>query len=113
MTWPLMILMRSPGTPTTRLMKLTFDSCLVGREQAWSVGLGAPHSLRSAPTGGWETRMSPTSGLEKREPMRVTRTRWPTASVGSIDSLGMRDGFTRERRVAGAGADPAAVITTT
>src|SRR4051794_24195412 len=101
MTCPLMILMRSPGTPTTRLMKLTFDLSLVGREQAWSVGLGAPHSLRSAPTGGWKTRMSPTSGLEKREPMRLTRTRWPTSSVGSIDSLGMRDGLEGEGLVAG------------
>src|SRR3954471_21198451 len=40
--------------------------------------------------------MSPTSGSEKRAPMRLTSTRWPTCSVGTIDSLGMRYGLTRK-----------------
>ena len=34
--------------------------------------------------------MSPTFGSVKRVPMRFTSTRWPTCSVGSIDSLGIR-----------------------
>src|SRR4051795_9908319 len=39
--------------------------------------------------------MSPTSGVVKRSPMRLTSTRWPTWSVGTIDSLGIRYGLTR------------------
>src|SRR5215211_3448192 len=38
---------------------------------------------------------SPTSGSEKRAPMRLTSTRWPTSSVGTIDSDGIRYGLTR------------------
>src|SRR5690348_12424595 len=40
--------------------------------------------------------MSPTWGLEKRSPIRLTSTRWPTWSVGTIDSLGIRYGLTRK-----------------
>src|SRR3954462_15942237 len=39
--------------------------------------------------------MSPTCGEEKRAPMRFTSTRWPTFRVGTIDSLGIRYGLTR------------------
>ena len=38
--------------------------------------------------------MSPTPGAAKRLPMRLTITRSPTASVGSIEPLGMRYGLT-------------------
>ena len=31
----------------------------------------------SAPAGGWKTTTSPTSGVVKRAPMRLTSTRWP------------------------------------
>ena len=40
--------------------------------------------------------MSPTSGSPKRAPMRLTSTRWPTSSVGTIDSDGIRYGLTRK-----------------
>src|SRR3954470_130842 len=40
--------------------------------------------------------MSPTWGLEKRSPIRFTRTRWPTCRVGTIDSDGIRYGLTRK-----------------
>src|ERR1700754_2232267 len=40
--------------------------------------------------------MSPTSGFPKRSPMRLTSTRWPIWSVGTIDSLGIRYGLTRK-----------------
>src|SRR4051794_41720730 len=91
-----MILMGSPPTPTTRLMKFVFERSLVGSAHAWLGGLGAPHSLTSAPTGGGKTRMSPTLGSPKCSPRRVTRTRWPTSSVGPLDSLGVRYGFARK-----------------
>src|SRR5947207_610750 len=39
--------------------------------------------------------MSPTEGCPKCMPMRLTSTRWPTWSVGTIDSLGIRYGLTR------------------
>src|SRR4051794_41756113 len=94
-----MILMGSPPTPTTRLMKFVFERSLVGSAHAWLGGLGAPHSLTSAPTGGGETTMSPTFGEGNRSPMRLTSTRWPTSSVGSIDSLGMRYGLCTKGRV--------------
>src|SRR3954470_17485952 len=88
--------MRSPPTPTTRLMKLVLERVLVGREQACWDARGAPHSLTSAPSGGWKTPRSPTLGSVNRSPMRLTSTRWPTSSVGSIDSLGIRYGLTRK-----------------
>jgi len=37
-----------------------------------------------------KTAISPTWGSLKSMPMRFTRTRWPIASVGSIEPLGMR-----------------------
>src|ERR1700755_2543643 len=87
----------SPGPATTRLMKFTLASCDVGWSQACPAGgWPEPQVLScSAPEGGWKTTMSPTCGAEKRAPMRLTSTRWPTCSVGTIDSLGIRYGLTR------------------
>ena len=93
-TWPSTMASLSPGPATTRLMKLTSDLPEVGVPQGcgWpSPWLGFPHwTSCSEPLGGWKTRISPTSGSEKRLPMRLTSTRWPTSSVGSIDSEGIR-----------------------
>ena len=86
------MLSRSPGPATTRLMKFTSALSEVGLSHTWPFGgWPPPHSLpRSAPAGGWKTTMSPTSGFPKRSPIRLTSTRWPTSSVGTIDSLGIR-----------------------
>src|SRR4051794_34470907 len=93
-----MIRSLSPGPATTRLMKFTSARSAVGLSQAWPAGgWPEPQVLScSAPAGGWKTTMSPTSGLVKRAPMRLTSTRWPTCSVGTIDSDGMRYGLTRK-----------------
>src|SRR5690242_17130494 len=56
--------------------------------------------------------MSPTCGELKCMPMRLTSTRWPTARVGTIDSLGMRYGLTRNAWMPSAkGRDTATIIT--
>src|SRR3954454_13525687 len=96
-TRPLRMLIRSPGPATTRLMKLTSARSDVGLSQAApSGGWPSPHMLScSAPAGGWKTSMLPTSGSLSRPETRLTSTRWPTWSVGTIDSLGMRYGLTR------------------
>src|SRR5262245_48666583 len=88
----------SPGPATTRLMKFTSARSLVGSAHAWLGGGGPPpHSLDcSAPAGGWKTTTSPTFGSVKRAPMRLTGTRWPIWSVGTIDSDGIRYGLTRK-----------------
>src|SRR5215213_7534370 len=95
---------RSPGPATTRLMKFTSARSSVGSAQTWLGGGGPPpHSLeRSAPAGGWKTTTSPTDGSLKREPMRLTSTRCPICSVGTIDSDGMRYGLTRKAWIASA-----------
>src|SRR3954452_18385398 len=91
----------SPGPATTRLMKLTLAFWPVGRSQAWSGFLSAsPHVFVSDPAGGWKTTISPMCGLLKRLPSRLTSTRWPTLSVGTIDSLGIRYGLTRKAWIA-------------
>src|SRR3954453_6062897 len=88
-----------PGPATTRLMKLTSALVAVGRSQAWSgFLLGLPHVFVSDPAGGWNTTISPTSGALKRLPSRLTSTRCPILSVGTIDSLGIRYGFVEEAR---------------
>ena len=76
-------------------MKLVSDLAGVCRGQGWSSGWLTPHSLVSAPAGGLKTMMSPRSGSPKRRLTRSTRTRWPTSRVGTIDSLGIRKGLTR------------------
>src|SRR6185503_12059384 len=60
--WPFWIERVSPPTATIRLMKLVLSFCGVGREQASSSGLAAPHVLLFAPAGGWKTTMSRRSG---------------------------------------------------
>src|SRR5215210_1931056 len=85
----------SPGPATMRLMKLMSARCGVSLRQTWPVGGGpAPHmSSCSAPSGGWKTTTSPS---ENRSPMRLTSTRWPIWSVGTIDSLGILYGLMRK-----------------
>src|SRR5688572_22375938 len=96
-TRPLRTASRSPGPATMRLMKFTSALSSVGRAQTSPSGGGPPpHVLSwSAPAGGWKTTTSPTSGSPKRAPIRLTSTRWPTSSVGTIDSDGIRYGLTR------------------
>src|SRR5215213_339029 len=79
-------------------MKLTSARSGVSLRHTWPVGGGPlPHmSSCSAPAGGWKTTTSPTSGFEKRAPIRLTSTRWPTWSVGTIDSLGILYGLIRK-----------------
>src|SRR3954466_1180262 len=98
MTRPLRTSRRSPGPATMRLMKLTSARFGVSFRQTWPMGGGPPPHMSScsAPSGGWKTTTSPTSGSEKRAPMRLTSTRWPISSVGTIDSLGILYGFTRK-----------------
>src|SRR4051812_2448267 len=96
--------MLSPGPATTRLMKFSLARSAVGLSQAWpGFGRLEPQVFSSAPAGGWKTTTSPTSGLVKRSPIRLTSTRWPTWSVGTIDSDGMRYGFTRKGWMGSAG----------
>src|SRR3954452_21165995 len=91
-----MIFSLSPGPATMRLMKLTFACLLTGSGQASSSGFWTPQSLfSSAPTGGGKTTTSPTFGLLNTWPRRLTSTRWPIVSVGTIDSDGIRYGLTR------------------
>src|SRR5215210_6924337 len=95
-TRPSRIWRRSPGPATTRLMKLTSAFLGVAFRHTCRSGGGAPHmSSCSAPVGGWKTTTSPTSGSENRAPMRLTSTRWPISSVGTIDSLGILYGLIR------------------
>src|SRR3954469_19432429 len=78
-------------------MKLFFDWSGVGfshgRPSVGSVGM--PHCWESAPLGGLNTTMSPRLGSPKCGPRRLTSTRWPTLSVGTIEGLGIRNGLTR------------------
>src|SRR3954447_24208233 len=79
-------------------MKVVSATFGVSLMHTWPSGGCAPHcspTVDSAPAGGWKTTMSPTEGSLKRWPMRLTSTRCPIASVGSIDALGMRYGLTR------------------
>src|SRR6478609_2963940 len=87
----------SPGPATMRLMKLTVSSLFTGAGQTSSAGCWTPQrGSPSAPWGGWKTTTSPTDGLLKACPMRLTSTRCPISSVGTIDSLGIRYGLTRK-----------------
>src|SRR3954470_18264825 len=56
--------------------------------------------------------MSPTCGLEKRSPIRFTRTRWPACRVGTIDSEGIREGLTRKAWMPSASPRATATIRT-
>src|SRR4051795_13671403 len=96
-TWPLRTWRRSPGPATMRLMKLTSARFGVSFRQTWPIGGGPPPHMSScsAPSGGWKTTTSPTPRSEKRAPMRLTSTRWPIWSVGTIDSDGILYGLMR------------------
>lgn len=64
-------------------------------DRALLVPRSTPQTL-GWPAGGLKTTMSPRSGSLKRKLTRSTRTRWPISSVGTIDSLGIRNGLTRK-----------------
>src|SRR5947209_68205 len=97
-------------------MKLLFERFGVERGHAVSAGWATPHwlarLLSSAPSGGWKTTMSPRAGLDQLFVSRSTRTRWPTASVGTIDGLGIRYGFTSHCWIASASPSATTTITT-
>src|SRR5436305_15249334 len=81
-------------------MKLLLDCSGVGLEHGSWLASGwfrLPHwsTDGSAPFAGLKTTMSPRLGSPKCGPRRLTRTRWPTFNVGTIDGLGIRNGFTR------------------
>src|SRR3954447_23515326 len=109
-----MMATRSPGPATRRLRKLRAARWGVGLAQGSPAGgVPPPHSLSdSAPAGGWKTTTSPTCGSVKREPMRSTSTRWPTSSVGTIDSDGIRYGLTRNAWIPSASPSATATIRT-
>src|SRR3954449_6189931 len=113
-TRPLRICRWSPGPATMRLMKLMSARRGVSFRQTWPVGGGPPPHMSScsAPSGGWKTTTSPTSGSEKRSPMRFTSTRWPTWSVGTIDSLGILYGLIRKAWMPSASPSATATIRT-
>ena len=82
-------------------MKFVSERSFVGAAHGCSGRCSrAPQTSSSAPRGGLKTTMSPRSGSLKRGETRSTRTRWPTWSVGSIDSLGIRNGLTRNAWIA-------------
>src|SRR5947208_12990669 len=56
--------------------------------------------------------MSPTCGSRKWKRTRSTSTRWPTSRVGSIDWLGIRNGFTRNAWIRSARPSAIATIVT-
>src|SRR3954464_10760960 len=95
-------------------MKLFFDWSGVGFSQGRpSVGsVGMPHCWESAPFGGLNTTMSPRLGSPKCGPRRLTSTRWPTLSVGTIDGLGIRNGLTRNAWMPTARPSATAMMTT-
>src|SRR4051812_6730428 len=95
-------------------MKFTLARCADSLTHTWpGGGSPPPHWLPcSAPTGGWNTTTSPTSGCVKRSPMRFTSTRWPICSVGTIDSLGIRYGLTRKAWMPSARPSATATIRT-
>src|SRR3954453_5731672 len=112
-TWPLRIESRSPGPATTLLMKFTSALWGVAFRHTWPIGGCSPHmSSCSAPVGGWNTTTSPTPGSEKRAPMRLTSTRWPTWSVGTIDSLGILYGLMRKAWIPSASPSATATMRT-
>ena len=116
--------MTSPGIPTTRLTNAFGPLPGVAREHERRLAgppaydgpsPSAPHwrSGSSAPGGGMKTVMSPSLGSA---PMwwekRSTSSRWPTTSVGSIDSDGMTYGFTANAWIAIAKNSAVATMTT-
>src|SRR5438045_295823 len=64
---------------------------------------------RSSDAGGWNTTMSPTLGWLIR---RLVSTRWPIASVGTIDGLGIRYGLTTNAWIRRASPTATATVST-
>src|ERR1700761_5919565 len=103
----------SPPPATTRLMKFWLDSTGVAFGQGSFSGTDTPHSAAdSAPSGGWKTTMLPIFGSCRWYTKRLTRTRWPTSKVGSIEPEGIWYGFTRNAWIASASPRASATITT-
>ncbi len=71
-----------------------------------------PHEFESAPAGGLNTMMLPRFGSVNRKLTRSTSTRWPISSVGTIDSLGIRNGLTRNAWIPSASPRATATIET-
>src|SRR3954447_12349263 len=112
-TCPLTMRRRSPGPATTRLIKFTSACFGVDFRHTWPGGGCSPHmSSSSAPVGGWKTTTSATSGSEKRAPMRLTSTRWPIWSVGTIDSDGILYGLIRKAWIPSARPSATTTIST-
>ena len=87
----------SPGHPHDALDEVRVRAACRRRGAGALARVVVAHRLLvSAPAGGLNTTMSPRSGSPKRKLTRSTSTRWPTSSVGTIDSLGMRKGLTRK-----------------
>src|SRR4051812_13178620 len=94
-------------------MKFTSALRGVAFRHTWPIGGCSPHmSSCSAPVGGWNTTTSPTPGSEKRAPMRLTRTRWPICSVGTIDSDGILYGLMRKAWMPSASPSATATMST-
>src|SRR5918997_1258092 len=113
-TWPSSIAIRSPRPATTRLTKFTSARSSVGVAHGWpSGGRPVPHDVpSSAPAGGWNTTTSPISGSLKRFPMRLTRIRCPSTSVGTIEGDGIRYGLTRKAWMPSARPNATATMST-
>src|ERR687894_1534592 len=112
-TCPSSIAIRSPGPATTRLTKLTSARSGVGSSQTSPAPGWDPHwSPFSAPAGGWKTMTSPTVGSPKRLPIRLTRIRCPSTSVGTIEGDGMRYGLTRKAWMPSARPNATATMST-
>ena len=105
--------MRSPPTATTRLMKFVSERCLVGVghelvSACWTpqaLDVGALRRLEHEDVAAARSRV-------KCLLSRSTSTRWPIWSVGTIDSLGMRNGLTRNAWIPSARPSATATIVT-
>ena len=102
-----------PRTATTRLMKFVSERPSVGPRARRLGARARPHRCwRRRPAGGLNTTMSPRSGSLKRKLTRSTSTRCPISRVGTIDSLGMRNGLTRKAWMPSARPSATATIVT-
>ena len=112
---PVAIASRSPGPADDALDEV--DVGLLRRRLGARLALGRRAAAarvvaaRRRPAGG-RRRCRRRSGSPKRLPMRLTSTRWPTSSVGTIDSLGIRYGLTRNAWMPSASPSATATIMT-
>src|SRR3954447_2348724 len=93
-------------------MKLVSERSGVAFGHGSFAGLSTPQRFSSAPFGGLKTVTSPRSGSPKRTLKRFTSTRCPTASVGTMDSLGILNGLTRNAWMPRASPSATATIVT-